>query len=178
METILPAGTPPNDWPRIVSIGLLYLGGVAAALLLMYGFSHLSRLFSGAKDTSAKTFFVHFGYAAVPLGIMKFLSDITDHVLRTWGVLVDVTRALLRDFPLNRLAAEEVTVKQLLSSNQTYILQTVLISIGFGLSLYVAYKLAGRMFPDRKTAFRAFLPIGAFIFIIGMAALWSLSTAL
>ena len=178
LSTILPPGESPNDWPRVVSIGLLYLGGLAAALLLMYGFSHLSRLFSGAKDTSTKTFFIHFGYAVIPLGIMKFLADITDHVLRTWGVLVDVTRALLRDFPLNRLTAEEVTVKQLLSSNQTYILQAVLISIGFGFSLYVAYKLAGRMFPDRDTAFRAFLPIGAFIFIMGMAALWALSAAL
>jgi hypothetical protein len=178
MGTILPAGTPPNDWPRIVSIGLLYLGGIATALLLMYGFSYLSRLFSGAKDTSTKTFFIHFGYAVVPLGIMKFLSDIIDHVLRTWGVLADVTGALLRDFPLNRLVAEKVTVEQVISSNQTYILQTVLVGIGFGFSLYVAYKLAGRMFPDRDTAFRAFLPIGAFVFIMGMAALWSLSAAL
>lgn len=178
MGTILPAGTPPNDWPRVVSISLLYLSGIAAVLLLMYGFSYLSRLFSGAKDTPTKTFFIHFGYAAVPLGIMKFLSDIADHVLRTWGVLADVTRALLRDFPLNRLIAKEVTVEQLISSDQTYILQAVLIGIGFGFSLYVAYKLAGRMFPDRDIAFRAFLPIGAFIFIIGMAALWSLSAAL
>jgi hypothetical protein len=166
------------DWPRSASIGVLYLGGIAAALLLMYGFSHLSRLFSGTKDISTKTFFIHFGYAVVPLGVMKFLADIIDHVLRTWGVLVDVTHALLRDFPLNRLTAEEVTVKQILSSNQTYMLQTVLVSIGFGFSLYVAYKLVGRMFPDRDTAFRAFLPIGAFIFIMGIAALWSLSAAL
>jgi ferredoxin len=128
MSTVLPAGTPPNDWPRVVSIGLLYLGGIATALLLMYGFSHLSRLFSGAKDTATKTFFIHFGYAVIPLGIMKFLADILDHVFRTWGA--------------------------------------------------VAHRLAGRMFPERATAFRAFLPMGAFIFIMGMAALWTLSAAL
>jgi hypothetical protein len=144
----------------------------------MYGFSHLSRLFSGTKDISTKTFFIHFGYAVVPLGVMKFLADITDHVLRSWGVLFDVTHALLRDFPLNRVVLEEVTVRQLMTANQAYILQTVLVSIGFGFSLYVAYKLAGRMFPDRDTAFRSFLPIGAFIFIMGMAALWALSAAL
>ena len=195
METIWPAGEPPTDWPRLVSIlvlylgsladwprsasiGVLYLGGIAAALLLMYGFSHLSRLFSGTKDISTKTFFIHFGYAVVPLGVMKFLADITDHVLRSWGVLFDVTHALLRDFPLNRVVLEEVTVRQLMTANQAYILQTVLVSIGFGFSLYVAYKLAGRMFPDRDTAFRSFLPIGAFIFIMGMAALWALSAAL
>jgi ferredoxin len=178
MGTILPAGVPPNDWPRVASVGLLYLGGIAAALLLMYGFSYLSRLFSGAKDISTKDFFVHFGYAVVPLGIMKFLSDIIDHVFRTWGAIVDVVRALLLDFPLNRLMAEEVTVKQLMSADQTYIVQLVLVGIGFAFSLYVAYKLAGRMFSDRELAFRAFLPIGAFVFIIGMAALWALSAAL
>lgn len=178
MATVLPPGSPPNDWPRVVSVGLLYLGGVAGALLLMYGFSHLSRLFSGVKDTGTKTFFVHFGYAALPLGISKFISDLLDHVLRTWGAMFDVVAALFRDFPLNRAVAEEVTVKQLMSADQTYVLQLVLIAIGFTFSLHVAYKLAGRMFPDRDIAFRAFLPIGAFIFILGMAALWALSAAL
>ncbi len=178
MEKILPAGAPPNDWPRIVSIGLLYLSAIAITLSLMYGFSYLSKLFSGVKNTSTKTFFIHFGYAAIPLGIMKFIADITDHVLRTWGAIFDVVGALFRDFPLNRVIIEEVTVKQLMTANQTYLLQLGLISIGFGFSLYVAYKLAGRMFPDRDIAFRAFLPIGAFIFILGMAALWALSAAL
>ncbi len=178
MATILPAGAPPSDWPRVVSIGVLFLGGIAVALLLMYGFSYLSRLFSGVKDAGTKTFFIHFGYAVLPLGIMKFLSDILDHVFRTWGAIFDVVDALFLDFPLNRVIADEITVKQLMSANQTYLLQLVLIGIGFGFSLYVAYKLAGRMFPDRDIAFRAFLPIGAFIFIMGMAALWALSAAL
>ena len=178
MDTILPAGTPPNDFPRIASIGLLYLLGLVGALALMYGFSYLAKLFSGAKEVSTKSFFVHFGYAVLPLGVMKFLSDIIDHVLRTWGAIFDVVDALVLDFPLNRVVAEEVTVKQLMSANQTYILQLVLIGVGFGFSLYVAYKLAGRMFTDGDIAFRAFLPIGAFIFIMGMAALWALSAAL
>jgi ferredoxin len=178
MDTILPAGVPPNDWPRIASIGLLYLGGVAASLLLMYGFSHLSRLFSGVKDTDTKAFFIHFGYAAIPLGIMKFLADILDHVFRTWGAVLDVIRGLLLDFPFNRVMVEGVTVQQLMTANQTYWLQLALLSIGFGFSLHVAYKLAERMFSDRDIAFRAFLPIGAFIFIMGMAALWALSAAL
>lgn len=178
VETILPAGTSPSDLPRVMSIGVLYLGGLATALLLMYGFSYLSKLFSGVKDTGTKSFFIHFGYAAIPLGVMKFISDILDHVFRTWGAIFDVIRALFLDFPLNRVIAEEVTVKQLMTANQTYVFQLVLISIGFGLSLYVAYKLAGRMFSDRNIAFRAFLPIGAFIFIMGMTALWALSAAL
>ncbi len=178
MDSILPAGTPPNDWPRLVSVGLLYLGGIAAALLLMYGFSHLSKLFSGVKDTGTKTFFIHFGYAAIPLGIMKFISDILDHVLRTWGAVFDVIRGLFLDFPLNRVIPEEVTVTQLLSANQTYLLQLSLIFIGFGFSLYVAYKLARRMFSDKDIAFRAFLPQGAFIVFLGMGALWALSAAL
>jgi hypothetical protein len=109
---------------------------------------------------------------------MKFISDILDHVLRTWGAIFDVVRALFADFPFNRIVAEEITVRQLVTANQTYVLQLVLISVGFGFSLYVAYKLAGRMFSDKDTAFKAFLPIGAFIFILGMAAIWALSAAL
>ncbi|MEE9583495.1 MAG: FAD-dependent oxidoreductase [Dehalococcoidales bacterium] len=178
MGDVLPAGVPPNDWPRIASIGLLYMVGVAAALLLMYGFSYLSRLFSGAKDIATKDFFINFGYALLPLGVFKFISDIIDHVFRTWGAVADVTVALAQDFPLNRAYAQDVTVKQLLSADQTYIVQLVLVAIGFAFSLYIAYKLAGRMFADKEVAFRAFLPIGTFVFVMGMAALWALSAAL
>jgi ferredoxin len=178
MSGVLPAGVPPNDWPRIASIGLLYMVGVAAALLLMYGFSYLSKLFSGAKDIATKDFFINFGYALLPLGVLKFISDIIDHVFRTWGAVADVTVALAQDFPLNRAYAQDVTVKQLLSADQTYMVQLVLVAIGFAFSLYIAYKLAGRMFADKEVAFRAFLPIGTFVFVMGMAALWALSAAL
>lgn len=178
LHPILPAGTPPNDWPRLVSIAVIYLGGIALTLLLFYGFSYLSSLFSGTKDVKTRAIFTHFGYAVIPLGVMKFLSDILDHIFRTWGAIVDVTRALVRDFPLNRLMLEGVTVKQLMSAEQTYLLQIIMIGIGFGLSLNVAFKLAGRLFPERTTPFRVFLPIGAFIFVLTMAAVWALSAAL
>ena len=166
------------DWPRIVGIGALYLGALAATLLFMYSFSYLSKLFSGAKDISTNAFFVHFGYAVLPLGVMKFLSDILDHVLRTWGMLANAISALFLDFPLNRVDIEEPIVNQVLSANQTYLLQLALITFGLGFSLYVAYKLAGRMFSNSDIAFRAFLPIGAFIAILAMTALWTLSAAL
>jgi len=179
LRPALPAGTPPNDWPRLVSIGIVYLGGIAVALLLMYGFSYLSRLFSGAKDTSTRTFFTNFGYAVVPLGLMKFLSDILDHIFRTWGAFGDALKALVKDFPQNRIMLDQVTVKQLMSAQQTYLLQVVMVGIGFGFGLYVARKLAGRLLPnDSAAAFRAFLPIGAFIFILAMAAVWALSATL
>ena len=179
MRPILPAGTPPNDLPRLVSISIVYLGGIAAALLLMYGFSYLSRLFSGAKNISTGTLFANFGYAVVPLGVMKFLSDILDHIFRTWGAFGDAFKALSNDFPQNRLMLSHVTVKQLMSVEQTYWLQVVMIGIGFAFGLYIARKLAGRLLPDdRDAAFRAFLPIGAFIFVLAVAAVWTLSATL
>ena len=178
MDGLLPAGTPPNDWPRIASVALLFVIGVLATMLLMYGFSYLSRLFSGMKEARTSTFFIHFAYALVPLGVMKFLSDILDHVFRTWGALFDVVKALFQDFPFNRVVPEEVTVNQLMTADQTYLFQVMLITTGFGLSLLVAYRLAKRLFPQRDLAFRAFLPIGTFIFILDMAGLWALSAAL
>ena len=178
MSGVLPAGEPPNDWPRIASFGVLYLGGIATTMLLMYGFSYLSKLFSGAKDNGTKEFFIHFGYALLPLGVFKFISDLLDHVFRTWGAVADVTVALAQDFPFDRVYSQQVSVKQLLTADQTYIVQLVLIGIGFAFSLYVAYKLAGRMFSDREVAFRASLPIGTLVLIMGMAALWALSAAL
>ncbi|MEE8374351.1 MAG: hypothetical protein V3R87_11595, partial [Dehalococcoidia bacterium] len=178
METVLPAGTPPADWPRLASIGLLFLGGLAVALLLVYGFSYLGRLLSGANGTGTKAFFIHFGYAVIPLGAMKFIADILDHIFRTWGAVGGVIGGLFKDFPLNRIAPDEITIRQLMTADQTYVLQVVLIAIGLGLSFYVAYRLARRMFSDKEIAFRAFVPVGASVLVMGMAALWSLSAAL
>lgn len=179
VRPLLPAGAPPNDWPRLVSIALIYLGGIALTLLLMYGFSWLSKKFSSSTNLTTRAFFAHFGYAVIPLGVMKFLSDILDHVFRTWGALKDVTLALARDFPFNRLMLDEVTIKQLMSAEQTYLLQIAMIGTGLAASLYVSYKLANRLFPDdSNTAFRSFLPVGAFVFILAMSAVWALSAAL
>lgn len=178
MSRFLPAGNLPNDWPRLAGIGIIYLGGIGLALLLAYGFSRLSRRFSGRKDASSRAFFIHFAYALIPLGVMKFFADILDHVLRNWGYLVDATRGLIQDFPRNRTMLPETGLRQLMSAEQIYFLQAALIGIGFIFSLCVAFKLAERMFPEKATAFRAFLPIGGFIFILTMAAVWVLSTSL
>ena len=178
METVLPAGTPPADWPRLVSIGLLFLAGLVGALLLVYGFSYLGRRFSGSQATGTKAFFIHFAYAVIPLGAMKFIADILDHIFRTWGAVGGVIGGLFQDFPLNRIAPEEIAIRQLMTADQTYVLQVVLIAIGLGLSFFVAYRLAGRMFAEKETAFRAFVPVGASVLVMGMAAMWSLSAAL
>jgi hypothetical protein len=65
-----------------------------------------------------------------------------------------------------------------MSADQTYVLQVGMVGIGVAGSLYVAYKLAGRMFSDKDIAFKAFLPIGTLVFILSMTALWALSAAL
>jgi NADPH-dependent glutamate synthase beta subunit-like oxidoreductase len=173
-----PSEAAASDTARIASIGILYLSGIAVTIFVMYIFSYLSRRLSGVKDIKTKDFLIHFGYAAIPIGIMTFLADILDHILRTWGAVPAVLGGLLKDFPLNRVSPTEITVRQLLSASQTYVLQLALVGIGLGFSLYVAHKLAGRMFSNKETAFRAFLPIGAFMIVISLAAMWSLSAAL
>jgi hypothetical protein len=178
-KTILPAGVPPNDWPRLVSIAIIFLGGIALTLLIMMVFSYFSKILSGSNGIQTKTFFAHFGYAVIPLAVTKFLADILDHVFRTWGSLSDVTKALTEDFPLNRLMLGSMTVKQLMGAEQTYLVQAVLIGVGFVASLYVAGKLAKRLFPDDKSAaFWSFLPVATFVLVLTLTAMWALSAAL
>lgn len=175
--SLLPAGTPPNDWPRLAGISAVYLGGIGITLLLMHGFSRLSKRFSGSGET-AGTLFNHFAYALVPLGVMKFLADILDHVLRNWGYLVDAVRGLMLDFPRNRAMVPESGLRELLGTGWIYFLQAALVLIGFAFSLYVALKLAGKLFPEKTAAFRAFLPVGGFILLLALTAIWTLSTVL
>ena len=49
VSSILFSGTNPGDWVRIISIGFLFLGGIAVTLLLMYGFSYLSKRLVASK---------------------------------------------------------------------------------------------------------------------------------
>jgi hypothetical protein len=126
----------------------------------------------------ARTLFVHYAYAFVPLGLFKFLADLLDHALRTWGTVGDITRALMLDFPRNRVVPGRVTVVQLLGPVETYLLQTALLLAGFLFTLFALHRVSLRLFEDRDVALASFLPMAGLGVVLTLVSLWMLGAPL
>src|SRR3990170_1193022 len=124
---VLPAGLPPNDPPRLAAVAVLLGIGVGASVALAYGFSRLAHVAARSPEVTARSLFIRYAYALIPIGLSRLLADVLDHALRTWGALGDVTRALLLDFPMNRVIPGHVSVVHLLGPVTVYALQAGLL---------------------------------------------------
>ncbi|HTO96813.1 MAG TPA: 4Fe-4S binding protein [Myxococcales bacterium] len=178
LAAVLPAGTPPNDPPRLLAVALLFALGIGASAGLLYGSSLLSRRAAGVGTVPARTLFAHCAYAFAPLGLFKLLADLLDHALRTWGTLGDVTRALMLDFPRNRVVGGRVTVVQLAGPVPAYLMQTALLLAGLLFTLYALHRICLRLFADRDAALAAFLPMAGLGLLLTLLGLWMLGASL
>lgn len=168
---------PRGDAPRLVAVAILFAAGVAASVALVYAFSRLSRLAAGDPTVSTRALFTRYAYALIPVGLAKYLADLLDHLLRTWGALADVMRALAIDFPFNRAIPGRVTVLHLLGPSQTYLLQAGLLLSGLLFTLYAAHRISLRMSASREAAFASFLPMAGLSFVLTLVSLWTLGIA-
>jgi polyferredoxin len=173
---VLPAGTPPNDPPRLAAVAVLLAMGVAASLGLVSAFSLLARLAAGRATTRA--LFTRYAYTLIPLGLSRLVADVLDHVLRTWGALGDVTRALMLDFPLNRVVPGEVSVVHLLGPVAVYAVQVVLLAGGLFWSLHAMRRVSLGLFADRAVALASLVPMAGLGLLLTWVGLWTLGLAL
>ncbi len=176
LSLVLSAGAPPNDPPRLAAVAVLLLAGIAASAALVYAFSHLSRLAAAAEAT--RPLFIRYAYALIPVGLSRLLADVLDHVLRTWGALGDVTRALVLDFPLNRVMPGQVSVVHLLEPVTVYALQAGLIIGGLLWSLSAMRRVSLRLFPDRQAGIASLIPMAGLALLLSWLSVWTLGLAL
>ena len=174
---VLPAGSPPNDAPRLVAVGLLFVLGALVSVGVMYAFGRGAGWAAGAA-TGGRALFAGCAQALIPVGLFKFLADLLDHGLRTWGAVFDVTRALLLDFPWNRAVPGRVTVVHLLTPAKVYLIQIGLVFCGLLFSLYAMHRVSRDLLGDREAAFAAFLPMAGLAFLLTLLNLWSLAVGL
>lgn len=175
---VLPAGTPPNDPPRLVAVSALFLAGLGASVALVGASSRLSRWAAGSEAPPAATLFAGYAYGLIPLGLAKFLADFLDHALRTGGALVDVTRALLVDFPLNRAVPGAVTVLSVSGPVATYLLQVGILLAGLVLALVALDGISRRLFAGRDAALASLLPMAGLAAALTLVSLWTLGMPL
>jgi polyferredoxin len=174
----LPAGTPPNDPPRLAAVALLLGLGLGASVALVWGAAALARLAAGEPAVTTRALWVRSAHALLPIGLARLFADLLDHALRTWGALGDVTRALLLDFPLNRVAPGRVTAAHLLGPLETYAVQVVVLLAGLCLSTYALRRVSQSLFADRAAARAALVPVAGLALVLTLACVWTLGIPL
>ncbi len=178
LARLLPAGVPPNDPPRLVAVGLLFSAGIAVSIGLVYGGSALSRLATLQSTTRTRVVFTRYAYALIPIGLAKMMADLLDHALRTWGALGDVTRALLLDFPLNRVMPLRVTAVHLLGPMGVYAAQVALLLVGLLSSLVALRRISESLFTDGEAGLASFMTMAGLGLLLTIASLWTLGIGL
>lgn len=175
---LLPAGTPPNDPPRLAAVGALFGIGLGASVALVYGAGRLSGLAAGQRAVTTRTLFTRYAYALVPVGLAKLIADLLDHVLRTWGALSGVTRAFWLDVPLNRVPPGSMTVAHLLSPIGVYALQVAVLLGGLLLSVYAMHRISLSLFRARDAARASLVPVAGVALVLTLVSVWTLGIPL
>lgn len=175
---VVPAGSPPNDPPRLLAAALLFAAGIAVSAGLVYGGSALGRLAALPSATTARAVFARYAYALVPIGLSKLMADLLDHALATLGALPDVTRALLLDFPLNRVMPERITPVSLLGPIAVYAAQVALLLVGLVWTLSAMRRISENLHADREAALASFVPMAGVALILSLVSVWTLGIGL
>jgi 4Fe-4S binding protein len=176
LAQLLPAGDPPNDPPRLVALGALFVAGIGASGVLVLGAAALGSLATGIAP---RTLFARYACVLMPIGLARYLADLLEHASRTWGALGEATRALALDFPWNRVVASgRVGVTHLLDPPAGYGIQVAMLVGGLGLTLYVAQRVAAHLVPERARAFALFVPVAGLALLFTLVSVWTIAAGL
>jgi hypothetical protein len=178
LAATLPAGTPPDDPPRLVAIALLLVLAIGATLALVAGASALARRVAGTSAPAIRTVLPRAALALVPIALARMLADVLDHTLRTWGAVSQATRALLLDFPLNRALPGQPLVTHAAGPLEAYALQVCVILGGLGLALAALRRFALLQAADPEAAHATLIPLAGLALVLTLASVWTLGAGL
>jgi hypothetical protein len=162
-----------------------YLGAVESVLLLggallvgplvVLGGAAVADRLAGPAGLGLRRTFVAFGYMLVPVGLAMHLAHNVAHLLlEGGGILPVVQRAVAVHTPLS-LGTPDWQVGPLAPAAVVGLLQMALVTGFFGLALVAGHRLARRLYPDARTASRAFVPMAGLALAFTLLGLLVLS---
>ncbi len=161
----------PVSYLGLVESALL-LGGslVVGPLLVLAGAAVADRL-AGIHGLGVRRTFVAFGYMFVPVGLAMHLAHNLAHLLLEGGGIVPVVqRAVALYTPLS-LGAPDWQVLPLAPGPAVALSQMAVVVGFFVLSLRAGHRLSLRVYPDPRTASRAFVPMAALALVFTLAGI-------
>ncbi|MFQ6093901.1 MAG: 4Fe-4S binding protein, partial [bacterium] len=138
-----------------------------------YGFSWVSRRFSGRLDIPKKTVFINFAYALLPVCLFFHMGHNVEHLfLEGQYVIPAVSDPFGWQWDL--FGTADWTVNPTLSVTTTLYIQFALVLIGLIFGLLIAYKVAFRTF-SRVGAIKGFIPMAFLLVVFTLINGWLLA---
>ncbi|MBI2864647.1 MAG: 4Fe-4S binding protein [Chloroflexi bacterium] len=155
--------------PLPIVFGVVFLiGALAIPLGLFAGTILVFRLLAGKEQVSYRRLFINFAYAFVPLGLLMHLAHNVKHLFGESQILVPV----LSDpfgFGWDLFGTANLQLSSFFSKGLLTNLQFGLILVGQGFAVYVAYRIARKLFGANASGFlRGLAPV------LVMMVLWSI----
>ena len=163
-----------NGIPAWLTITLVYVFSIIGANLAFLGASALAARLTSTLDgpLNARTIYKWTGYSLIPLALSMHLARNVPF-LSIWGTsLVDVTRNMLRDFPLG---TGFINTQDLLPDETQWLIKMLIVFMGFIFSAYAAHRLSLRMQPKRRLAGRMMAAILIVMIVFSIVFAWILS---
>lgn len=129
-----------------------------------------------ARDPSvpARTIFINFAYSLLPLTLFFHLAHNTAHLFREGGRMVVVVSDPM-GLGWNLFGTAGSGYSSMLGGMTLFNIQVMLIYLGFGFSVYVAYRVGMKTFGEKGPALRSLAPVALFLLGLAILGIWMLS---
>lgn len=165
------ASLKPVTYLGLVESALLLGGSLVVGPLLVLAGAALADRLAGTHGLGVRRTFVVFGYMFVPVGLAMHLAHNLAHLLLEGGGIVPVVqRAVALYTPLS-LGAPDWQVLPLAPGPAVALGQMAVVVGFFVLSLVAGHRLSLRVYPDPRTASRAFVPMAALALLFTLAGI-------
>lgn len=159
----------------VVFFGAFLVSALAIPLGLFGLTMMVSRLLAGGQKVTNRRLFINFAYAFVPLGLMMHLAHNMRHLFGEGQTIVPV----LSDpfgWGWNLLGTAGMRLSPLLAKDILTLIQFGLVMLGQGFAVYVAYRIARRVFgSDDRSMLRALAPMLVLMVAWSIFNLWVLN---
>ncbi len=150
---------------------VLLVGALVVAPGLIYCASALGDRLAGPRALGGRRAFVAWGYMFVPVGLAVHLAHNLEHLLQEGpGIVPALQRAVTLYTPLS-LGAPEWRIEPLAAAPVVTLLQMLVLSAFFVLSLVAGRRMAMRDYGDTRAAGRALVPVAALSFAFTVAGI-------
>jgi ferredoxin len=165
------SGLKPVTYLGVVESALLLGGSLIGIPLLVLAAAGLAERLAGSGGLGLRRTFVVFGYMFVPIGLAMHLAHNLAHLLLEGGGIVPaVQRAVALYTPFSVGVADWQTLP-LAPEPVVAVSQVVVLGGFFVLSLVAGHRLSLRVYPDPRTASRAFIPMATLSLLFTMAGI-------
>jgi hypothetical protein len=147
---------------------MLLLGSLVVAPALLLGAAAIANRLAGRAGVGVRHTFVAFAYMFVPVALALHLAHNLSHLLMEGPAIVPAVQRAVSVFTPWMLAPPDWHVGALASASAINVLQVVIVTGLFGLSLVAGHRLALGLYADRRVAGRAVVPLVvlALVFVV------------